>query len=65
VRTDQGGKLGLSYEFQDMLVEEGFNLEVTGADISVQNVIAESPNKYLGTMMRCILHATDLGPEYW
>ena len=38
---------------------------MTGADASAQNAYAESPNKYLANMMRCILHAADLGPEYW
>ena len=65
VRTDQGKELGKSAAFQTMLKEEGFLLEMTGADASAQNAIAESPNKYLGNMMRCVLHAADLGPEYW
>ena len=65
VRTDQGKELGKSAEFQKMLQEEGFVLELTGADASAQNGLAESPNKYLGNMMRCMLHAADLGPEYW
>ena len=46
-----------------MLIEEGFNLEVTAEDALAQNVIAEIPNKHLGNMTRCILHAADLGPE--
>ena len=65
VRTDQGKELGKSAKFQKMVHEEGFALELTGADASAQNAIAESPNKYLGNMMRCLLHAADLGPEYW
>ena len=52
-------------EFQIMVAEEKVTLEVTGADASVQNAIAESPNKYLANMKRCILNAADLGPEYW
>ena len=48
-----------------MVSDEGSTLELTGADASAQNVVAESPNKYLGNMMRCLLHAADLGPEYW
>ncbi len=47
-----------------MVHDEGFALELTGADASAQNGIAESTNKYLGNMMRCLLHAADLGPEY-
>ena len=65
VRTDQGGELGLSQDFQKMVANENFTLEVTGADASAQNAIAESPNKHLVNMMRCLLHAADLGPEYW
>ena len=65
VRTDQGKELGKSKNFQDMVDKEGFTLELTGSDASAQNAIAESPNKYLGNMMRCMLHAADLGPEYW
>ena len=34
VRTDQGGELGLSHEFQNMIAEENFTLETTGADAS-------------------------------
>ena len=30
-----------------------------------QNPYSESQNKYLGNMMRCLLHAADLGSEYW
>ena len=65
VRTDQGGELGRSHAFQAMVVDEVFTLEMTGADASAQNAYAESPNKYLANMMRCVLHAVDLGPEYW
>ena len=65
METDQVSELGISHEFQDMLIEESFNLEVTGADASAQNAIAESPDKYLGYMMRFMLHAAYLGLEYW
>ena len=65
VRTDQGKELGKSSAFQQMVHEERFALELTGADASAQNAIAESPNRYLGNMMRCLLHTADLGPEYW
>ena len=65
VRTDQGGELGKSKLFQTMVDKELFALELTGADASAQNGVAESPNKYLGNMMRCMLHSAGLGPEYW
>ena len=48
-----------------MVADVDFVLEVTGSDASAQNALAESQNKYLANMMRCILHAADLGPEYW
>ena len=32
VRTDQGGKLRKSFDFQEMVTEEGFIIELTGAD---------------------------------
>ena len=48
-----------------MVIDEGFTLEMTGSDASAQNAIAESPNKTLGNMMRCILHNANLVPEYW
>ena len=48
-----------------MVTLEDFTLELTGVDSSAQNSIAESPNKYLAIMMRCLLHSANLGPEYW
>lgn len=65
VRTDQGRELGKSSEFRTMIAKEGFHLELTGADASNQNGIAERPNRTLGEMMRCMLHGADLGPGYW
>ena len=64
VCTDQGGELGLSHICQNMVASEHFTLETTGADALVQNGITESPNKYLGNMMRCMIHTVDLGAEY-
>ena len=63
VRTDQGGELGRSHVFHTMLSEEGFALEMIGSGASAQNAYAESPNKYLANMMRCMLHVADLGPK--
>ncbi len=47
VRTDQGKELGKSTAFQKRVSDEGFTIELTGADASAQNAVAESPNKYL------------------
>ena len=65
VRTDQGKELGKSEAFRTMIGDEGFNLELTGAEASSQNGIAEAPNRVLAQMMRCTLYSADLGPEYW
>ena len=51
--------------FQKMVHKEKFTLGMTGSDASAQNGVAESPNKHLANRMRCLLHAADLGPEYW
>ena len=65
VRTDQDKALGKSVEFRNMVVEEKFVMELTGTENSKQNSRAERPHKDLGQMMRCMLHAAGLGPEYW
>jgi deoxyuridine 5'-triphosphate nucleotidohydrolase len=65
VRVDQGGELGRSKEFLTMISECDFVLETTGSDASSQNGMAERPNRTYGQMMRCILHAAGLGPEFW
>ena len=41
VRVDQGKELGNSIDFSKMVNDEGFTLEVTGAESSSQNGIAE------------------------
>ena len=64
VRVDQGGELN-SVAFKTMIAEENFALELTGSDSSAQNGMVENPNRYYGQTMRCLLHASDLGPEYW
>ena len=65
VRVDQGGELGKSDAFKKMIGEQGFSLEITGSDASAQNGIVERPNRTFGQMMRCMLHAAELGPEFW
>jgi len=47
-----------------MVDKEKFSLEMTGVDASVQNGVAASPNKSTAQMSWCILHNTNLGPEY-
>ena len=65
IRTDQDKALGKSVEFNKMIVDEGFVMEPTGTDNSKQNSRAERPHRDLSQMMRCMLHAAGLGPEYW
>ena len=65
VRTDQGGELGKSSDFRNMIEKERFHLELTGSDASAQNGLAENPNKILAQMVRCMLYASELGPEMW
>jgi len=65
VRTDAGGELWSSHAFQQMIFEMGFVPQVTAADASFQNGIAERPNHTLGDIMRSLLHGAHLGPEYW
>ena len=48
-----------------MVSKEDFTLETTGVDASVQNGVAEIPNKSLAQMMLCILNNAELGQEYW
>jgi hypothetical protein len=42
-----------------------FLVEPTAPDILSQNGLAKGPYQTLGTMTRCILHAANLGSEYW
>ena len=64
IRCDQG-ELATSHEFQQMVKDEGFTLEVTGSNNSKQNGMAERPHRTLAQMVRCCLHSSGLGPEYW
>ena len=64
IRCDQG-ELASSNKFKNMIKEEGFTLEVTGSNNSKQNGMAERPHRTLAQMVRCVLHSSGLGPEYW
>ena len=65
VRSDQDKGLGKSKAFLTMLEELHFTPELTGTDNSQQNSRTERPHRDLGQMMRCLLHSSTLGPEYW
>jgi hypothetical protein len=51
--------------FCETIQEAGYLLEPTGAGAPFQNGMAERPNQTLGQMVRCLLHSSGLGPEYW
>jgi deoxyuridine 5'-triphosphate nucleotidohydrolase len=65
VRTDKGGELWGSYDFRQTVLEANYLLEPTAPAAAFQNALAERPNQTLGNWMRCILHAANLGPEFW
>ena len=65
VRTDQGGELWASSDFQKVIRESTCLLEPTGAGDPAQNGKAEAPNKTFGNMMRGMLFNANLGSEYW
>ena len=65
VRTDQGGELWASSEFQKVVKESSCVLEPTGAGDPAQNGKAEAPNKTYGNMMRSMLYNSGLGSEFW
>jgi hypothetical protein len=65
IRTDGGGELYGSHAFQQAVRDAGFLVEPTASDASFQNGITERPNRTFGNMMRSLLHAAGLGPEYW
>lgn len=65
IRTDQGGELWKSHQFQRMCTDNNFLIEPTASDASFQNGMAERPNRTYGDMMRSLLHGAHLGPEYW
>jgi hypothetical protein len=63
--TDEGGELWGSHELQKAIRDAGYIMEPTAPDASFQNGVAERPNHTLANMMRSMLHAVHLGPEYW
>ena len=65
VRTDQGGKLGQSSDFRNLISKCGFSLKITGSDASAQNGLAENPNKSLAMMVRCLLYSSEMSPQFW
>ena len=64
-RMDQGGELGGSPEVRKLLEKAGYEVEVTGADASFLNGLAERPNREAKNALRCMLHGAGLGAEFW
>jgi hypothetical protein len=65
VRTDQGGELGKSNAFRELIKDHGFTYKPTGSNSSKQNGMAEKPNQDLKRITKCILHAAGLDSSYW
>jgi hypothetical protein len=65
VWTDLGGELARSSAFRDLIMENGYSLETTGAHSSFQNALAERPHRDLANIMRSLLYNANMGPEYW
>ena len=65
IRTDQGGELAKSGAFQRLVLQHGYNIEVTGADNSSQNAIVERPHQILANMVRAGLENAGLKYSFW
>lgn len=65
IRTDQGGELAKCEDFRKVVEKAHYALEITGADNSSQNGIAERPHKFLAKMMRTCLQNSGLGARFW
>jgi hypothetical protein len=66
IRTDQGGELWTSHAFKKLCCDEfHYVLQPTAPGAPSQNGMVERPNRTFGKMMRCMLHAAGLGPQFW
>ena len=65
IRTDQGGELARSSEFQQAITEAGYSIEITGSDNSAQNGVAERPHQTLANMVRAGIENAGLHVKYW
>lgn len=65
IRANQGGELGKSHAFQELVEECGCTYETTGSSSSKQNGMTERPNQDLKRMTRCLLHAANFSSAYW
>ena len=65
IRCDQGGELARSAKFRETVSLCGYSIELTGADNSSQNGVAERPNRTFGNMMRTMLLNAGLSSKFW
>lgn len=65
VRTDNGGELAGSHDFNKTVAEHGYLTEPTPPDSSAMNGLAERPNRTLKERVRCLLYTAGLGTEFW
>ena len=65
IRTDQGGELAKSALFRETIRKHAYQLEITGADNSSQNGIAERPHQTIADMVRAGLENAGLHVRFW
>ena len=62
---DQGGELARSNSFKTVITNAHYSLEVSGANNSSRNLIAEKPHWTLGDIVRTGLENAGLHVKYW
>ena len=66
IRTDQGGELARSFEFQDTVLRaHHYVVEPTGSDSPSQNGAVEIYNDSFGVKTRTLLYGAGLPAKYW
>ena len=65
VTTDQGGELGRSYYFINLIDKYGFILTTTGVYSSAQNDMAKKPDKDLAQIMCSFFFSAGLNCQFW
>ena len=65
IQTDQGGELARSNSLKEVVTKAEYTIEITGADNSSQNGLAERPHRTLGDMARAGLENAGLHVKYW
>jgi hypothetical protein len=66
IRTNQGGKLACSLDFQNLLLcKFHYTLEPTGADSPSQNGAVENYNHKFAVRVRTLLFGLGLPAQYW